>query len=284
MSNPQNPYGQQPPQQPYGQPQYGQQPAYGQPQQQQWGQPPQSPPYGQPPQSPPYGQPPQSPPYGQPAQQQPYAQQPQYGQQPAYPQQQYGGQQQPGYGQAPPPPAGYGYGTGPGGGDVVNIPGAGTYKLAGMGERFLARLIDWLIIGIPMVIISIIILNAMAPSAEDILRGETTGFVTTLLIYMGVLIVISIGYEVGMLATRGATVGKQVMGVRVATAQTAAVPGQGLGGGPAFVRWAVFQVPGIIPYVGGLWVLICALSPFFDSENRQGFHDKAAKTYVLSTK
>jgi len=269
VSNPQNPYGQ-PPQQPYGQPQYGQQPGYGQqPQQQQWGQPPPSPPYGQPPQSPPYGQPAQ----------QPYAQQPpQYGQQAAYPQ-----AQQPGYGQAPPPPAGYGYG-GAGSGDVVNIPGAGTYKLASMGERFLARLIDALIIGVPLVIISIIILNAMAPTTEEILRGETTGFITTLLIYMGLLIVISVGYEVGMLATRGATVGKQVMGVRVVTAQTAAVPGQGLGGGPAVVRWAVYQVPAIIPFVGGFWVLICALSPFFDSENRQGFHDKAAKTYVLSTK
>ena len=40
----------------------------------------------------------------------------------------------------------------------------------------------------------------------------------------------------------------------------------------------------IVPFVGGLWVLICELSPFFDSEARQGFHDKAAKTYVLSTK
>jgi uncharacterized RDD family membrane protein YckC len=273
VSNPQNPYGQ-PPQQPYGQPQYGQQPAYGQqPQQQQWGQPPQSPPYGQPAQSPPYGQPAQ----------QPYAQQPAYGQQQAYPQQQYG-QQQPGYGQAPPPSAGYGYGTGAGGGDVVNIPGAGTYKLATMGSRFLARLIDAVIVGIPLGIISVIILSALAPTPEEILRGETTGFITTLLVYMGVLIVITVAYEVGMLATRGATLGKQLMGVRVVTAQTAAVPGQGLGGGPAFVRWAVYQAPGIIPYVGGLWVLICALSPFFDSENRQGFHDKAAKTYVLSTK
>jgi len=259
VSNPygQGPYGQQPPQQPpYGQPQYGQQqPPYGQQP------PPQSPPYGQPA----YGQQPQQPPppYGQ--------QQPQYGQQPYPAAPQYG--QQPGY--APQ------YG---GPGDYVNIPGAGSFKLASMGQRFLARLIDGLIIGIPLIILSIIIINAIAPSAEEIARGETTNFLVILLIYAGGLIVLSVAYEVGMIASRGATVGKSAMGVRVVTAATAARPDAGTGGGPAFARWATLNLPGIVPYVGGLWVLICVLSPLFDSVNRQGFHDKAAKTYVLTTK
>jgi uncharacterized RDD family membrane protein YckC len=265
VSNP-GPYGQQPPQQPYGQqPQQPQQP-YGQPG------------YGQQQPPPGYGQAPQSPPYGTPAQ-------PGYGQQPAYPQppqQPYG--QQPGYGQAPPPPPGYGYG-GAGAGDMVNIPGAGTFKLASMGQRFLARLIDAVIFIVPAIIIGAIILSAMAPSADEIARGEAaTGFLVTLLIYAGLFIILGAIYEVGMLSARGATVGKQAMGVRVVIAHTAAVPGQGLGGGPAFTRWAVYSLPSIIPYVGGLWSLICALSPFFDSTGRQGFHDKAAKTWVLSTK
>ena len=259
-----NPYGQDP----YGQP--PQQP-YGQPPQQPYGQPPQQP-YGQQP-PPQYGQqPPPSPPYGQPAG---------YPQQPPPPQ--YG--QQPQYGQAPPyaPPPGYGpqYGAP---GDYVNIPGAGSFKLAAMGQRFLARLIDVLIVGVPMVILSVIIISAIAPSAEEIRRGETTSFLTIALIYSAALIVISAAYEAGMIATRGATVGKSAMGIRVATAATAGAPGRGVGGGPAFIRWATVNVPAIIPYLGSLWVLICYLSPFFDSVNRQGFHDKAAKTYVLSEK
>jgi uncharacterized RDD family membrane protein YckC len=254
---PQQPYGQQPPQQPYGQP-----PPYGQ-------QPPQSPPYGQPA----YGQQPPPPPPPQPQPPQYGQQQPQYGQQPPqYPSApQYG--QQPGY--APQ------YG---GPGDYVNIPGAGAFKLAGMGQRFLARLIDGLIVGIPLVILSVIIISSIAPSAEEIRQGKTTNFLVTLLIYAGALIVISVLYEVGMIATRGATVGKSAMGVRVVTAATSAQRGVGIGGGPAFTRWAVMFAPGIIPYVGNLWVLVCYLSPLFDSTGRQGFHDKAAKTWVLSDK
>ncbi|WP_175422352.1 DUF4190 domain-containing protein [Nocardioides jishulii] len=85
MSDPQNPYGQQPdPTDPHGRP-YGAQP-YGSPQ----GQPG---PTGEPN---PYGQQPQQNPYGQQApQENPYGAPPAYGQQPAYGQPAYG---QPGYG------------------------------------------------------------------------------------------------------------------------------------------------------------------------------------------
>jgi uncharacterized RDD family membrane protein YckC len=254
-----NPYGQGP----QGQPPYGQQP-YGQPPQQPYGQQP----YGQQPPPPQYGQAPQSPPYGQPA--------------PPYqpPQQPYG--QAPGYG-APPP--GYGppqYGAP---GDYVNIPGAGAFKLAGMGQRFLARLIDGLIVGIPVVIIAIIIVAAIAPSADEIARGKSsTSVIVVLLVYVGALLLLSVAYEVGMIAARGATVGKSAMGIRVVTAATAAQRGAGIGGGPAFARWGTMFLPTIIPYLGNLWLLICYLSPLFDSTARQGFHDKAAKTWVLSEK
>lgn len=261
---------------PYGQGPYGQQP------QQPYGQPPPQQPYGQPP---PYGQqqPPQSPPYGQPA----------YGQQPPPPQQQYG-QQPPPYGQQPPayPAApqytaqqtGYSaqYGAP---GDYVNIPGAGAFKLASMGQRFGARLIDALIVFVPAIILGVIVVAALAPSAEQIARGESsTSAIVILLVYAGAIILIGVAYEVGLLAARGATVGKSALGLRVVTAATAAQRGAGLGAGPAFARWATVNVPALIPYVGGLWSLICYLSPFFDSENRQGFHDKAAKTYVLLEK
>ncbi|HEV2783003.1 MAG TPA: RDD family protein [Actinophytocola sp.] len=212
----------------------------------------------------------QSPPYGQPAQQ-PYAHQPRYGQAPGYGQNPY----------AAPPANPYAAAAG----EVVTIPGAGSFKLAGMGDRFVARLIDGLIVGIPMVIISLIIVGAMTPSTAEILRGETgPGFLVTGLVYFGALLVISVAYEVGMISTQGATFGKKAMGVRVATAETAATPGRGIGQGPAVTRWAVMFAPAIVPFVGGLWLLVCYLSPFFDDVARQGFHDKAAKTWVLSTK
>ncbi|MBV9846052.1 MAG: RDD family protein, partial [Kutzneria sp.] len=124
----QQPAGQQTPPPGFDQPGYGQQQPYGQPG------------YGQPG----YGQ---QQPYGQPAYgQQPYGQ-PGYGQ-PAYGQQPYG---QPGYGQ----PAAPGYGL-----DYVQLPGVGTVRIASMGQRFLARLLDWLIVGIPTGIVAVIILIA----------------------------------------------------------------------------------------------------------------------------
>jgi uncharacterized RDD family membrane protein YckC len=264
----QGPYGQQPQQQPYAQPAYGQQPGG-------YGQPPQSPPYGQPAQAQPYGQQPAQP-YGQQqnyGQQAPYGQQPNYGQPPSY------GQP---YGQAPQQP---GYGAAPS--EFVTIPGVGMFKLADMGQRFLARLIDGVIIGIPLSVLSVIVLAAMAPSAEDIAfgRASSTSFFVTLLIWAGFLILFSVAYEVGMLSTRGATIGKNLMGLRVASAQTANMPGAGLGLNVAGIRWAVMYGPSIVPFVGGLWTLVCVLSPFFDNTGaRQGFHDKAAKTWVLSTK
>jgi uncharacterized RDD family membrane protein YckC len=157
---------------------------------------------------------------------------------------------------------------------MVTIPGAGTFRLASMGKRFLARLLDGLIIGVPLGVIGAILLANI---------GTNSGLVT-ILVFTGGIIVLTVIYEVGMISSKGATVGKLAVGVRVVTAQTAAVPGRGIGGGPAFARWAVLNLPGIVPGVGGLWVLICVLSPLFDNVGRRGFHDKAAKTWVLSTK
>lgn len=287
---PTEPYGQQPPaygQQPNGP--YGQQPAgYGQPnaygqQQAAYGQPD---PYGQQPSA--FGQPPT---YGQPDA---YGQQPSFGGQPGYGEQsspaagnlppyeqptnylpqppqppQYGQQGfgQPGYGAAQP-----GYGAP---GEMVNIPGVGQFKLAGTADRFLARLIDGLIVFVPTFILLMIvgIGGGLAPGDPGEMLGRQFA-------YALVAGVISVGYEVGMLSAKGATVGKNVMKIRVVTAQTAAMPvGTGLGGSPALARWATLVLPGMLCC---LWEPLCGLSFLFDNNAKQGWHDKAAKTYVLS--
>ncbi|GAA1223845.1 hypothetical protein GCM10009676_01560 [Prauserella halophila] len=315
MTNPYNqqPYNQQPgqEQQPYGQGAPGQQP-YGQQPGQQPGQPygqgvpgqyeqppsggfqqpnPQSGGFQQPaPGQQPYGQPaPGQQPYGQPAPgQQPFGQQPPYGQ-PPYGQPPYG---QPPYGQPPygqpggfpgQQPGGFGGGQMVAGQARIIVPGAqiqfsntGPLVLGTMGSRFLARLVDGLIIGMPVGILVMIIQLAVVASDPGL------GWIIWLMAplpFIGLVL-----YEGLMLGSRGATVGKSVAGLRVMTELSSMQQQPGIGSGPAFSRVATQMAPGIIPCIGGLVSLLMNLSPFFDEQARQGWHDKAAKTYVISTK
>ncbi len=252
----------------------------------------QQPPYGQ---QQPYGQQPQTPPPGfnQPgygAPQQPYDQTQAYGQQP------YGAQQQP-YGQpynAAPQYAGAAMGAG-GGLDYIQLPGVGAVRLASMGQRFLARVIDGLIVGIPAAIIYFVVIAAWFTSTAssytiDESTGQITGgpgaavglgFLGTAFALPLTLIVLEILYEVSMIALRGATLGKQIAGVRVIRTQDGQIPGWT----PSLIRWAILYPAAIVPCIGGLYVLLCELSPFFDNQGRrQGWHDKGAKTLVIATK
>ncbi|NIH84623.1 RDD family protein [Amycolatopsis granulosa] len=242
-----NPYGQQPGQQPYGQVPYGQPGQYGQP-------------YGQP-----SGGFPAQQPYGQPG----YPQSPGYGVPQGYP-------GQPGYGGPGfrPPMPGQAHIVVPG--SQIQFPHTPPLVLATMGSRFLARIVDGLIIGVPLGILFVILQVA-------VVAGDPDSWWLLFLI-MPLASISMLVYEGTMLATRGATVGKDVAGVRLVTEQSAGVPGAGIGGGPAFTRLATMVLPGLIPCLGGLVELLVVLSPFFDEQARQGWHDKAAKTYAISTK
>jgi uncharacterized RDD family membrane protein YckC len=248
----QAPYGQLPgyPQPPgAGQPGYAQQPGYGQPG---------------------YGQPG----YGQPGQ-------------PGYGQAGYG---QPGYGQQPPP----GYGQ-PGlqyraGGIYAEVPNLGVVPVASLGGRFLARLLDGVILGVVVWIVSNVVSAIFAVGlAQEAARVERTGAPPTGLIsgFVGMLIVltlsaavVSAAYEVTMTALRGATVGKMAAGVKVVDERTGQVPGWG----GAFARWGTMFGPGIVPCLGWIVTFLVELSPLFDEQRRQGWHDRAAKTLVVSTR
>lgn len=199
-------------------------------------------PDGQPPEQNPYGAPPPAPGYGAP----PPA--PGYGPPPAY-------------GNAP--SAGYGYAPGPVGG----TPG-------GMGRRLVARIIDGILlavvisaIGVPMGVFSAMT-HAGGSQSVSLALGPRVGF-------QALAVLIGAAYEIGLIGARGATIGKQLMGLKVILIDTGAVPGFG----PAALRW-------LIPFIGsfacGVGELLVYVSPFFDNTGRQqGWHDKVAKTQVV---
>lgn len=215
------------------------------------------------------------PPYGQ--QPPPYQPQPEYGQQPAYGQQQYGQQpgygqpqygQQPGYGQPQYGQSQYGYGPPPG------------VQYGSMGRRLGARLLDGVIIGIPLAVVAFVLIGgALSQTKTDPVTGQITGgegvAMGSFLGFYAIVFVVSIGYEITMIAVRGATLGKQILGLRVLREADGQVPGWG----PAFLRWLIPVAGGLLCGVGQILVW---LSPFFDGTGRrQGWHDKVAKTVVV---
>jgi uncharacterized RDD family membrane protein YckC len=174
----------------------------------------------------------------------------------------------------PPPPAGYGYGEPP-------VPGMGGARTASMGQRFLARLVDGAVIGIPAVIVVVIVLAVALAGESDTIEagGEPSGSVlAAYFTSLGAVLALSALYEVGMIATRGATLGKRALGITVVRESDLRVPGWG----PAALRWLIPFVGVVVCWVGALLVY---LSPLFDNSGRmQGWHDKVAKTLVVTTR
>jgi uncharacterized RDD family membrane protein YckC len=237
--------------------------------------PPAPPPYGQPPPyvqpGPPYGQQP----YGQPP---PYVQPgpPPYGQQPPYGQPQPPVYGEPGFGQQPfgqPPPYQPPYSSRPA------IP-AGV-EFASMGRRFGARVIDWVIMTVVLIVLGAIIFGATAAGGGfdnyDSQTGNGAGAALAVA-YFGFLFlvfVVTVGYEFVLIAVRGQTLGKQAVGIKVVRE----VDGQPPGWLASFLRMLIVFAGTVVCGVGQYLVY---LSPFFDSSGRsQGWHDKGAKTVVI---
>ncbi|MEV6274555.1 RDD family protein [Nocardia sp. NPDC051832] len=204
------------------------------------------------PQGDPYGQPPQ---YGQPQYETPQYQQPQYGQDPygqpqysqdPYAQQQYGQDpyaQQQGYGQ----PYGQGY----------TYAGFGTP--ADLGVRVGARVIDTLIVLIPVNVIM------------RVIYGSGTGF------FVGVSVLGAIAltlYFVLMETQQGTTLGKKLLGLRVL----------GPNGAPKVtaeqsLKRNLYTLVYVIPCIGqiaSLALIVYMMITTSQDPNKQGWHDKFA--------
>jgi uncharacterized RDD family membrane protein YckC len=185
-----------------------------------------------------YGQ--QPPPYGQ---QQPYTQQP-YGQQPPP----YGQQQQQ-YGQQPPPYAQQQpYGQQPYGQQQGY--GQGQLQYVGVGMRFLALLIDGIIV------------LAVGGLLGFILRGAP-GLSGSLI---GVLV---FAYFIVMEATYGATLGKMALGLRVVKED----------GSP--ISWSESVIRNLLRIIDGLFAYLVGAILIWTSPLKQRLGDRAAHTVVI---
>lgn len=176
--------------------------------------------------------------------------------------------------QPPPYGAPYGYGYGMPTGQRVNDP-------APMGPRLLARIIDG-------VLVAVVIIVVVAAAGIHVLHrtvtptGTTQSFSLVGASFFKVALIgalISALYEVTMLSTRGATLGKMAVGVGVRNIETGQIPSVS----QAFTRWVIPAVAQIVP-TGLVWILV-VISPFFDSTHRnRGWYDYAARTIAVRTR
>ncbi|MEV7129028.1 RDD family protein [Streptomyces sp. NPDC093260] len=165
------------------------------------------------------------------------------------------------------------YGGGPhGGGPYPNDPLAGMPPLADSGRRTLARIIDLILIGVIAWLVTWALhVNEYAMNADQIEVGRSLG-------QSAVGLVLYIAYDTFMTARRGQTLGKRWLGMRVANLSDGSTPTVATSLARAAVLWVPFWF-----CCACLWLAICGGWSFFDRPYKQGLHDKAAKTVVVST-
>ncbi|MEU8525114.1 RDD family protein [Streptomyces sp. NPDC048629] len=189
----------------------------------------------------------------------------------------YGGGGSP-YDSPPPPPYGsqpYGGGGGYGGPDPL----AGMPPLADSGKRILARIVDWLIVVVPLALIGIPLnVYERTTDSDDFGDAITQSSTGSGLAFQLITIVAFVAYDTVMTARGGQTVGKKLMKMRVAMLNDGSTPPMNA----SLMRAIVLWLPALI-CCACLWPLLLLILILVDKPYKQGLHDKAAKTVVVST-
>jgi uncharacterized RDD family membrane protein YckC len=136
----------------------------------------------------------------------------------------------------------------------IAVPGdVAGMAYAGIGTRFIALLIDGIILGVISSVVSLIVGGgSMSQSTASSLIN----------------IVISGAYFIALIGSSGMTLGGRVLGVKVVDGN-----GQTPTYGAAAIRW-------VGSYVAAIIILIGYIMAFWD-KRRQTLHDKMAGTFVV---
>ncbi|MEU3983622.1 RDD family protein [Streptomyces sp. NPDC026672] len=183
-----------------------------------------------------------------------------------------GGQPPPphdGGGQQPPP---YGGGGPYDAGGHPADPLAGMPPLADSGRRTLARIIDLILVGIVVWLVTWGFgVHEYQVDSDRIQVGKS--FAQSI-----VAAVLYVAYDTFLIAKTGQTLGKRWLGMRVANLDNGATPSTQTSLVRALVLWIPFAF-----CCACIWTAICGGWSFFDKPYKQGLHDKAAKTVVVRT-
>ncbi|MFD0269303.1 RDD family protein [Streptomyces sp. NPDC127106] len=186
-----------------------------------------------------------------------------------------------GYPPPPPPSDGDPFGSGPGAGGGYGMPDplAGMPPLADTGKRFVARVIDLLIVAVPLWIIWFVtsmIWTAGYDPDEEVSDAAATWFGGAFLLWLLIGFVAFIGYDWFFVKKNGQTPGKKAMRMRVAMLDDGSVPPSNAALGRAASYWLPTLCCGVF------WWLGVGISILVDKPYQQGLHDKAARTVVVT--
>jgi uncharacterized RDD family membrane protein YckC len=172
----------------------------------------------------------------------------------------------------PPPPPVYPvatYYTGPQTGPAPGI------AYAGFWVRFVALLIDEIILFVPLVIVFVATEGSTLTNYTNCVQsGElTTVCSSAYLGSVGLFELVALGasavYSILLWALFGGTLGQRMLGLHVVDAAT----GQNIGLGRSIGRYVGFVISAIALDIGFIWA---AFDP-----RKQGWHDKIASTFVV---
>jgi uncharacterized RDD family membrane protein YckC len=156
---------------------------------------------------------------------------------------------------------------------------AGFVRFGGFWMRFLAALIDGIILAIPMGILQAVLVATMGLSMSNMTPDTPPDQILATLAPMFGMIglamifstVLGCSYETFFLVKFGATPGKMAMGLKVVRPD-----GSGIQIGRAVGRYFAKMLSGMILYIGYIMV-------GFDSQKR-GLHDMICETRVIKTR
>ncbi|MFJ2395158.1 MULTISPECIES: RDD family protein [unclassified Streptomyces] len=205
----------------------------------------------------------------------------------------YGSQPPPHGGQQPPPPGGGPYGSGGGGpygaggggpygsgggdpygpgGPYGGDPLEGMPPLADSGKRVLARILDMILVGIVVWLLSWAFgVTEYNVNADRVEYGKGLG-------QSVIAAVLYTGYDTLLIRKSGQTLGMKLFNMRVADLDNGATPSTQTSLIRALVLWIPFAF-----CCACIWTAIAGGWSFFDKPYKQGLHDKAAKTVVVAT-
>lgn len=185
----------------------------------------------------------------------------------------------------PPPPGGAfpGY-TQPFGTRQWSPEGPPKDLLAGPGSRFGARILDGLILGVPLVVLFFALVWDRFRLEIDRVQYEPNSFNVSRFMgdifwFLILSLLVSGAYEIAFVALRGQTLGKMAVGIKVVQIEDGQIPSWGRAG----LRYVVPAGAGRVPTVGGIAQLLVYLWLLWDPM-RQGIHDKVARTVVIRTR
>ncbi|MFJ6723284.1 RDD family protein [Streptomyces sp. NPDC091281] len=175
------------------------------------------------------------------------------------------------YGGGPQGPYGGGpYGAPPPGGFPPD-PLAGMPPLADSGRRTLARVIDLILVGIVVWLLTWGFgVNEYDLDSDRVEVGKS-------LAQAVVAAVLYVAYDTFLIARTGQTLGMKWLGMRVANLDNGSTPSTQTSLVRALVLWLPFAF-----CCACIWTAICGGWSYFDKPYKQGLHDKAAKTVVVA--